>query len=171
MAQRQEPHIEARVPPLAPLMLRCGSRALFHTSLEGVAAEGPDEAKLQARTRWIARRFRRKGPTPPERIRCELWADGSVEPGAQPGAAEMIYLNGEPTAQAKSGARPMARTSRAASIVSQVGLQKLLDTIPCRNNRPCRVLVFAGPLALPMALQTGPLTATYTILRTLWNLL
>ncbi|KEG06882.1 Tbingi protein [Trypanosoma grayi] len=81
MAPYPELHIEATVPPLAPLTLRWASRALFHTPLEGVTAEDPDEAKLQACTRWIARRFRRKGPTPPERPHYELWTDGSVKLG------------------------------------------------------------------------------------------
>ncbi|KEG05254.1 Tbingi protein, partial [Trypanosoma grayi] len=104
----QNPHIEARVPPLAPLTLRWASRALFHTSLEGVTAEDPDEAKHQACTRWIARHFRRKGPKPPDRLHYELWTDGSFELGVKSSAAAMIYLNGEPIAQAKSGAGPIA---------------------------------------------------------------
>ncbi|KEG08690.1 Tbingi protein [Trypanosoma grayi] len=148
MAQHAELHIEARVPPLAPLTLRWASRALFHTSPEGATAEDPDEAKLQTRARCIARRFRRKGSAPPERPHCELWAGGSVEPGAQSGGAAMIYLNGGLIAQTKSGAGPIARIYRAAPIALQVGLGKLLDTIPRHSTRPCRDSVFTDPWQL-----------------------
>ncbi|KEG06166.1 Tbingi protein [Trypanosoma grayi] len=171
MAQYPELHIEARTPPLVPLTLRWASRALFHTSLEGVTAEDPDEVKLQACTRWIARHFRRKGPQPPERLHYELWTDGSVELGEKYGTAAMIYLNRELIAQAKAGAGPIACSYPAESIALQVGLQKLLDVIPHRNTRPCRVSVFKETLSLITALQTGPLTATDHILRLLWNLL
>ncbi|KEG06232.1 Tbingi protein [Trypanosoma grayi] len=163
--------MEARIPLLAPVTLRWAYRALFHSLFEGFAAEDPDGFKLQRRTRWIAQRFRRKGPTAPERLHYKLWADSFLELGLQSGAAAMIYLNGELIAQAKSGARPIVCSFRAESIALQFGLQNLLDIIPRHNTRPCRVSAFTESLPFRMALQTGPSTVTDPVFRILWNLL
>ncbi|KEG06024.1 Tbingi protein [Trypanosoma grayi] len=151
--------------------LRWSSRVLFHTSLKGVTTEDMDGVRLQSCTRWIARRFYRKRSTLPGRLHYDLWADGSLKLGVKSGAAAMIYLNGEPVAQVKTNRGPIAWSCRAESIALQVGLQKLLDIIPRRNTRPCRVSVFTDSLSPLMALQTGPLTVTDPILRILWNLL
>ncbi|PWV17983.1 hypothetical protein C3747_15g133 [Trypanosoma cruzi] len=122
MAQCPAPWMEARCPPLTVASLQPAARVRFHVSPDGAAADDPDEVRLQPCSRWIARRFRRKGLSPhPERKRHDEWTDGTVELGVECGAAAILCLNGTPINVAGAGAGPISCSHRAECIALRIG--------------------------------------------------
>ncbi|EKF37041.1 hypothetical protein MOQ_002250 [Trypanosoma cruzi marinkellei] len=124
MAQCPAPWMEPRSLPLTVASPQPAARVRSHASRDGAVADGPDEVRLQACSRWIARRFRRKDPLPhPERKRHDEWTDGTEVLGVESGAAAMLWLDGTSFNVAGAGAGPTSCSHRAECIVLRIGLK------------------------------------------------
>ncbi|KAF5219317.1 hypothetical protein ECC02_007653 [Trypanosoma cruzi] len=84
----------------------------------------PTKSRHQTCSRWIARRFRRKNPSPyPEGKHHEARTDSTVEPGVESEAAAMPCLNGTPISVARAGAGSTQCGHRSERIASRIGIR------------------------------------------------